>query len=223
MQSQTKPIILTWIKLFVSRCALLPPFSFFIGPSRSSTQGASQHRSATHCTASRKWHLLIAPVRILEARRAVCTHGTMRVERLGISQFTYEPGVFPALAAAPMPFSWGDKGRGTAHLVVSDSLLAFRITVPERASRTVCAHGTMRVGCLGILEFIHESRVLLILAAAPAPSSWDDINHGLAGRCGSLLAFRTSHGTTWGYRNLYMNLEHCPHLPSEALTKQVGR
>ena len=68
---------------------------------------------------------------------------------------------------APAPSGCGGKDRAIAHLAVSACLLAFCITsprAPEHASRAVRAHR----GCLGIPEFIRASRLLPVLAAAPA-------------------------------------------------------
>ena len=145
------------------RCALLPPFPFFIatGLPRSNIQGTIQRRGAWQ---RGRW------VEFNMHTQAAC--GIMRVGRLGISQFIYEPVVLPIPAAAPAPSGCGDEDHGIAHLAVYCSLLALFITspqAPEHTSRTVRAHSTMRAGCLGISEFIYESGVLPALAAAPAP------------------------------------------------------
>ena len=63
-----------------------------------------------------------------------------------------------------------------------------------RASRTACAHGTMRVKRLGISKSAYGPGVLPILMAAPAPSRWAGKYRGFARlvffKKNGLLAFR---------------------------------
>jgi len=83
-----------------------------------------------------------------------------------------------------------------AHLVVSSSSLAFRMPLSAlgSASRTVRAHGTMRMGCLGVPGFVYAPGVLATSAAAPAPSGWGDKDRGTSGDGNAMQTAHTQQG-----------------------------